>query len=169
MALRVRRIVTGHDAQGKAVVASDETMTGASAPTRPGISRCEVWSADTMPVDNSEEATAAQKKGFVVRHNYVGSGQGSVVRITEFAPGAPKFMHRTETVDYAILLSGECDLELDDGKTVNLKQGDIVVQRGTMHAWVNNGSQPCVFAFILIDADPVEAGGQRLTTHYPTA
>jgi quercetin dioxygenase-like cupin family protein len=92
-----------------------------------------------------------------------------VVRITEFAPGAPKFMHRTETVDYAILLSGECDLELDDGKTVHLKQGDIVVQRGTMHAWVNNGSQPCTFAFILIDAEPVEAGGRELTTHYPTA
>src|SRR5437868_11264616 len=75
-----------------------------------------------MPVDNSEAAAAAQRKGFVVRHNYVGSGQGSVVRITEFAPGAPKFMHRTETVDYAILLSGECDLELDDRKMVHLKQ-----------------------------------------------
>jgi len=52
---------------------------------------------------------------------------------------------------------------------VHLKQGDIVVQRGTMHAWVNNGSQPCTFAFILIDADPVEIGGNNLTTHYPTA
>ena len=62
-----------------------------------------------------------------------------MVRITEFAPGSPKFMHRTETLDYAILLSGECDLELDDGKTVHLTQGDVVVQRGTMHAWVNNG------------------------------
>jgi quercetin dioxygenase-like cupin family protein len=77
-------------------------------------------------------------------------------------------MHRTETLDYAILLKGECDLELDDGKTVHMNQGDICVQRGTMHAWVNNGSLPCVFAFILIDADPVEAGGQKLTTHYPT-
>ena len=170
MALEVRRIVTGHDSSGKAIVASDERIAGTSAPNRPYISRVEIWSADKMPVDNSEGAAAeAQKKGFVVRHNYVGSGQGNVVRITEFAPGAPKFMHRTETLDYAILLSGECDLELDDGKTVHLKQGDIVVQRGTMHAWVNNGAQPCVFAFILIDADPVEAGGQQLTTYYPTA
>ena len=121
-----------------------------------------------MPVDNtSDESEAAQRAGFVKHYNYVGSGQGTVIRITEFAPGAPKFMHRTETLDYAILLSGECDLELDDGKTVHLKQGDIVVQRGTMHAWVNNGSVPCVFAFILIDADPVEAGGRKLTTHYP--
>ena len=168
MALQVRRVVTGHDASGKAIVASDEPLDGVSAAARPYISRCEIWSTAMMPVDNSEEAAAAQRKGFVVRHNYVGSGQGTVVRITEFAPGAPKFMHRTETVDYAILLKGECDLELDDGKTVHLKQGDIVVQRGTMHAWVNSGSQPCTFAFILIDADPVEIGGKRLTTHYPT-
>ena len=170
MTLEVRRVVTGHDTNGKAVVASDERMTGVAAAARPYISRCEIWSTDTMPVDNSEGAAAeAQRKGFVVRHNYVGSGQGTVIRITEFAPGAPKFMHRTETVDYAILLLGECDLELDDGKTVHLKEGDIVVQRGTMHAWVNNGSVPCVFAFILIDADPVDTAGQKLTTHYPAS
>jgi quercetin dioxygenase-like cupin family protein len=168
MALNVRRIVTGHDSGGKAIVASDERMTGASAPVRPGISRVELWSADKMPVDNSEGAASeAQRKGFVVRHNYVGSGQGHVCRVVEFAAGGTKFMHRTETLDYAILLSGECDLELDDGKTVHMKQGDICVQRGTMHAWVPKGPAPAVFAFILIDADPVTAGGQKLTTHYP--
>jgi quercetin dioxygenase-like cupin family protein len=167
MALEVRRIVTVHDSQGKAVVATDERLAGTGAVGRTGISRVDVWSTDKMPIDNSDAAAELQRKGFVVRHNYVGSGQGSVIRITEFAPGAPKFMHRTETVDYAILLSGECDLELDDGKTVHMKPGDICVQRGTMHAWVNNGSAPCVFAFILIDADPVTAGGQALTTHYP--
>ena len=168
MTLEVRRIVTGHDQDGKAIVARDERMTGVASPARPYISRCEIWSTDKMPVDNSEQAEAAQRHGFVVRHNYVGSGQGTVIRITEFAPGAPKFMHRTETLDYAILLSGECDLELDDGKTVHLTPGDVVVQRGTMHAWVNNGSAPCVFAFVLIDAEPAEAGGRQLTTDYPS-
>jgi quercetin dioxygenase-like cupin family protein len=167
MTLEVRRIVTGHDARGKAIVATDERLTGTSRPGRGGIARCEIWSTDRMPVDNSEAAAAAQRQGFVVRHNYVGSGQGTVVRVTEFAPGSPKFMHRTETVDYAILVSGECDLELDDGATVHLTAGDIVVQRGTMHAWVNNGTRPCVFAFVLIDADPVEVGGESLRTHYP--
>jgi len=168
MTVNIRRIVTGHDSSGKAIVASDERMTGASAPARPGISRVELWSADTMPIDNSEgAAAAAQKKGFVVRHNYVGSGEGHVCRVVEFAPGGTKFMHRTETLDYAILLSGECDLELDDGKIVHMKQGDICVQRGTMHAWVPTGPAPAVFAFILIDADPVEEGGRKLTTHYP--
>ncbi len=76
-------------------------------------------------------------------------------------------MHRTETVDYALLLSGECDLELDSGEVAHLKPGDVVVQRGTMHAWVNNGSVPCVFAFILIDAKPDSVGGQELRTHFP--
>src|SRR5258707_7069842 len=127
MALGVRRVITGHDASGKAIVASDERMTGVSAPARPYISRCEIWSTDKMPVDNSDAAAAAQKKGFVVRHNYVGSGQGSVIRITAFAPGAPKFMQRTATVDYAILLSGESDLELTDVQTATRNMGATVV------------------------------------------
>ena len=169
MAMEVRRVVTGHDREGNAIVATDETFSAAESPTRPGIARVEIWSTDKMPVDNSEGAAGdAQRAGFVKRYNYVGSGQGSVIRVTEFAPGSPKFMHRTETVDYAILLKGECDLELDDGKTVHLKQGDIVVQRGTMHAWVNTGTEPCVFAFVLIDADPVEIAGHKLTTNYPS-
>ncbi|HWD58655.1 MAG TPA: cupin domain-containing protein [Stellaceae bacterium] len=167
--MQVRRIVTGHDANGKAVVATDETFTAVESPARPGISRVEVWSTDAMPVDNSEgPAGDAQRAGFVKRYNYVGTGEGSVIRVTSFAPGSPGFMHRTETCDYAILLSGECDLELDDGKTVPMKAGDICVQRGTMHAWVNRGSAPAVFAFVLIDADPVEMAGQKLTTHYPS-
>jgi quercetin dioxygenase-like cupin family protein len=167
--MQVRRIVTGHNANGRAVVATDETFEAVESPTRPGIARVEVWSTDAMPVDNSEGAAAdAQRAGFVKRYNYVGTGQGTVIRITSFAPGSPGFMHRTETCDYAILLSGECDLELDDGKTVQMKPGDICVQRGTMHAWVNRGSEPAVFAFVLVDANPVEMAGQTLTTHYPS-
>jgi quercetin dioxygenase-like cupin family protein len=169
MALAVRRIVTGHDAAGKAVVKTDETLRAVPRLNRPHISGCEIWSTDTMPVDNSDPAEAAQRAGFVKRYNYVGSGQGTVIRVTEFAPGAPKFMHRTETVDYAILLSGECDLELDNGEVVHLRQGDIVVQRGTMHAWVNNGAVPAVFAFVLIDAAPAEVNGEVLRTHYPAS
>ena len=71
-------------------------------------------------------------------------------------------MHRTETLDYAIRCPASATRRLDDGKTVHLTQGDVVVQRGTMHAWVNNGAQPCVFALVLIDAEPAEAGGQSL-------
>jgi quercetin dioxygenase-like cupin family protein len=167
MALTVRRIVTGHNEDGKAVVKTDETLPAAPRLNRPHIAGCEIWSTDRMPADNSAAAEAGQRAGFVKRYNYVGTGQGSVIRVTEFAPGAPKFMHRTETVDYAILLSGACDLELDSGEVAHLKPGDIVVQRGTMHAWVNTGSVPAVFAFILVDAAPAEVGGETLRTHFP--
>src|SRR5215471_19160430 len=75
MALEVRRIVTGHDSQGNAVVATDERLAGTGAAGRAGISRVDVWSTDKMPIDNSDAASELQRKGFVVRHNYVGSGQ----------------------------------------------------------------------------------------------
>jgi len=167
MTLQVRRIVTGHDADGRAVVASDERLT--AVPRRIGahITGCEIWSTDRMPVDNSAAADAAQRAGFVKRYNYVGTGQGTTIRVTEWAPGHARFTHRTETVDYAILLSGEIDLELDNGETVHLKPGDVVVQRGTIHTWVNRGSAPAVTAFILIDAKPAEVNGEELRTLFP--
>jgi quercetin dioxygenase-like cupin family protein len=167
MALEVRRIVTGHNAKGEAVIATDERLKAVER-RGPHITGCEIWSTDRMPVDNGDAAAAAQRKGFVVRHNYVGNGQGTVVRITQLEPGGPKFMHRTETVDYAILLAGACDLELDSGEVAHLKPGDVVVQRGTMHAWVNHGPAPAVFAFILIDAEPATTpSGEPLRTYYP--
>ena len=64
-------------------------------------------------------------------------------------------MHRTSTVDYAAVLSGEIDMELDDGVSVHLKQGDVLVQRGTIHNWANRGKVPCVSAFVLVAAKPV--------------
>jgi mannose-6-phosphate isomerase-like protein (cupin superfamily) len=167
MTLVVRRIVTGHDANGKAVVASDERLTAVSRRIGANITGCEMWSTDRMPVDNSTEADAAQRSGFVKRYNYVGTGQGTTFRITEWAPGHARFTHRTETVDYAILLSGEIDMELDNGETVHLKPGDIVVQRGTIHTWINRGSVPAVTAFILIDARPAEVNGAELRTIFP--
>jgi len=168
MAMQVRRVVTGHDAKGKAVVATDEVLTAVPRRIGANITGCEIWSTDRMPVDNSPAADAAQRKGYVVRHNYVGSGQGTTCRITEFAPGHARFEHRTETVDYAILLSGEIDMELENDEVVHLKAGDVVVQRGTIHTWVNKGSAPAVFAFILIDAKPAEINGELLRTVYPS-
>jgi quercetin dioxygenase-like cupin family protein len=69
--------------------------------------------------------------------------------------------HRTDSIDYAVVLSGEIDMELTDS-VVHLKAGDVLVQRGTIHNWVNRGTQPCVIAFVLIDAKPVEADGKVL-------
>jgi mannose-6-phosphate isomerase-like protein (cupin superfamily) len=70
-------------------------------------------------------------------------------------------------MDYVLQLSGEIDCEFDSGEVVHLKPGDVIVQRGTLHTWVNRGSVPAVTAFILIDAKPVELDGKEMRTVYP--
>jgi quercetin dioxygenase-like cupin family protein len=77
------------------------------------------------------------------------------------------FPHRTETLDYSILLSGEIDVEFDSGEVVHMQTGDVIVMRGVTHSWHNTGSVPAVTAFILLDAEPPEVAGKRLHTLYP--
>lgn len=167
MSLKVRRIVTGHDDQGRAIVESDEHLGAVSRGVGGGIEGVEIWSTDAMPVRMSDEEAVRQRAGLVARHNHVGSGAGSVVRITEWAPGHTLFPHRTHTLDYGILLSGRLDLELDDGIVVTLSPGDVVVQRGTIHSWINRGSEPATIAFILLDADPSIRCGEPLPAYFP--
>jgi len=81
-----------------------------------------------------------------------------VFRVVQYEPGVSPRNHRTDSLDYAVVISGEIDLDLD-GTMVHLTQGDVVVQRGTVHNWVNRGSEPCVIAFALIAAEPVKRGG----------
>lgn len=126
--MQVRRVVTGHDENGKAIVVSDERLTAVSRGVGAGISGCEMWSTDRMPVDNSPAADASQRAGFVkhyIQANYVGTGAGTTFRINEFAPGHARFTHRTETADYAVVLSGEIDMELenDESNDQNLWMG----------------------------------------------
>src|SRR5262249_12836796 len=82
---------------------------------------------------------------------------GTRLAVIDFAPGNAPFMHRTETVDYVIVISGEIDMDMDQS-TVKLKAGDILVQRGTNHSWVNRSAQPARAAFVLIDAKPLGIG-----------
>jgi quercetin dioxygenase-like cupin family protein len=155
--LKFRRVVTGHDANGRAVVKIDEVPKTITA-SRPGVSACVVWSTDTSPADNAGDFDGSLRKlGTTIKH-------GSVFRIIEFAPGAAPRNQRTDSIDYAIVLSGEIDMPLDDTE-VHLKAGDVLVQRGTIHNWINRGTQPCVIAFVLIDAKPVSAGGKTLEAH----
>ena len=86
---------------------------------------------------------------------------GTIFRILEFAPGLAPRNHRTDSIDYIVCMSGEIDMELDD-TTVHLQAGDVMVQRGTIHNWINRGTEPCVLAVILIAAKSVEAGGKVL-------
>jgi quercetin dioxygenase-like cupin family protein len=154
MALQIRRVVTGHDEQGKAIVTVDEISRNVVS-RRPGTEACEIWKTEGFPVDNSGGEDQALIESGTTLPN------GTVFRIVEFGPGCTPRRHRTDSIDYAVVMSGEIDMELD-GTSVHLKAGDVVVQRGTIHNWVNNGAEPCRIAFSLIDAEPVTAGGKTL-------
>ena len=154
MALQIRRVVTGHDASGRAVVKIDEIAKN-HVSSRPGATACVVWTTEGFPVDNTGEEDAGLRKTGTTLDD------GTVFRILELAPGVTPRNHRTDSIDYAVVMSGEVDMELDDTK-VHLKAGDVLVQRGTIHNWVNNGTEPCVIAFVLIAAKPVTVGDKVL-------
>jgi quercetin dioxygenase-like cupin family protein len=154
MALTVRRVITGHDPDGKAVVAIDEVSTNVFS-GRPGATACNVWTTEGFPVDNDGTADLGLRK--------VGTTlpDGTIFRVIEFAPGLAARNHRTDSIDYIVVISGEIDMELDDS-LVHLRAGDVMVQRGTIHNWVNRGPAPCVLAVVLIAAKSVEANGKVL-------
>ena len=154
MALQFRRVVTGHDTNGHAVVKIDETAKNLVS-SRPGATSCVVWTTEGFPVDNTGEDDQGLRRTGTTLDN------GTVFRVLELAPGAGPRNHRTDSIDYAVVMAGEIDMELDD-TTVHLKAGDVLVQRGTIHNWVNRGTAPCVIAFVLIAAKPVEVGGKIL-------
>jgi mannose-6-phosphate isomerase-like protein (cupin superfamily) len=167
----VRRVVTALDASGKAVVLIDE-RTRLTAPRPPNYA-ANLWVTSTSLPD----FTATDDRG-KTKIGLVPPKSGTVFRIVDFAPDsqgehptdmnhmmkivgaeAPKrglpprhpMMHRTRSLDYAIVMSGEIDMLLDEGE-VHLKAGDVIVQQATNHAWVNRSGKPCRVAFILIDS-----------------
>ncbi len=152
MTLNIRRVVTGHDANGKAAVRIDDQGTNAVA-GRANQMRQVIWTTDDLPVDFNE--TGDDKGGREIGTTIPG---GSVFRIVEFGPGVAPRNHRTDSIDYAVVMAGEIDMEMDDS-LVHLKAGDVLVQRGTIHNWVNNGTEPCVIAFILIASTDNNATG----------
>ena len=153
---KIRRVVTGHDENGKAIVKIDEVCTNFNE-GRPNGFACNIWTTDTTPADNSGQADGGKREGkFTMIEN------GTVFRILDFHPGVQRRMHRTDSIDYIVVMSGEIDMELDDGEAVHLKAGDVMVQRGTVHNWINRGTEPCVMAVILVHANPVQAGGKTL-------
>ena len=163
----VRRIITGHNDAAEAIIAGDEQVVGtglAEDADRTDAIFFGLWATHEMPVDLGDEAMASQREASST--TIVGSGSGSGLRIGVLAPGTRSPMHRTESLDYGICLEGECDMELDGGETVTLRAGDVVIQRGTNHVWHNRSDCPCRFAWILLDAQPVEIAGRRLGTSW---
>ena len=148
-----RRVVTGHGADNVAKVLIDGIATNDRG--EPGRSRVLMWCSDQAPADiavgEKIEDMGARILGTAPPMN------GTRFTINDIPPGAPGVMHRTETLDYCIILAGEVDMDMDEG-SVRLKAGDVVIQRGTNHSWVNRGTEPARIAFVLIDAQPLGIG-----------
>ena len=180
MAKQFRRVVTGHDGSGKAVVLSDGPAPFLHVnPKESDWYSADIWRTNETPariVAATPEPTLGprrqlpNKNGTVIRLNHFPPEPEAVRQMTveearkAFAAlgnekaatfgkgGRHPMMHRTETIDYAIILSGEITMLLDEGEVV-LKAGDVLVQCGTNHAWTNRSNAPCVVAFVLIDGE----------------
>ncbi|MCP1576275.1 mannose-6-phosphate isomerase-like protein (cupin superfamily) [Herbaspirillum rubrisubalbicans] len=173
----IHRVVTGHDAQGHSIVSSDGPLpTVVDIAAIPGTLFHEVWStsATPAPVDNgldptlgamvlsppelgtrmrfvdippdTEEFLASARSKMHDAFSQIGEAEASTMQADSPHP----LMHRTESVDYGIVIEGEMTLVLDRGE-VALKPGSVVIQRGTNHAWANRSGKPCRMLFILID------------------
>ncbi len=148
-----RRIVTGHDIAGKAVVWIDAPASNHKYPDEK-VSSTLMWSTDATPSRYSgNDDEGARILGTAPPAN------GTRFTMMEFQPGnAHHGLHQTDTIDYVVCITGEMTMYLDDGKSVTLRPGDVLIQRGTAHGWVNKGSVPCRLAVVLIDGTPKRAG-----------
>jgi hypothetical protein len=174
----IRRVVTGHNADGKSVFIIDDTSPHVFS-RRPGSAIVtELWETISSPADNRDSADAVDR-GFRLPP----PKSGSVFRIIDYPPDTernaalkaelaagddgsgrvdaadrsnPRHLgfHKTDSIDYAIVLKGEIYALMDEGEVL-LRSGDVLIQRGTNHAWSNRTDEPCTIAFVLIDAEPV--------------
>ena len=143
------RIVTGHDEGGKAILLHNGPAQDSQMRFN-GPRTTLFWGTDSLPATNAGDEDFALRAGEVAP-----PPNGSWFRIVDYPPGFPGRRHKTDTIDYAICMSGEINMELDDGIMVHMKAGDVLVQRGTVHSWINKGDETCRIAFILIDAEPL--------------
>lgn len=174
MTIPVRRIVTGHNVAGNSVFIADDACPHVKTFEHASVAVTELWRTDATPADNGGSADAADGDWSIQP-----PAGGSVFRVVEYPPDSRRFadfdrdayfveagvphageaaprhpgMHKTNSVDYAIVLSGEIYAVLEQGEVL-MKAGDCLVQRGTNHAWSNRTDRPCQVAFVLIDALP---------------
>ena len=150
----IRRVITGHDKNNTAKVIIDAPATNAKYP-QSGLVSTMMWCTDSapckMPVGEDVEDMGARILGTAP------PAKGTRFAVIDFPPGNHPHMHRTETIDYVIVIEGEIEMDMDDS-TVKLKAGDIMVQRGTNHAWANRSNKRARVAFVLIDAEPLGIG-----------
>jgi mannose-6-phosphate isomerase-like protein (cupin superfamily) len=177
----VRRVVTGHDAAGRAHVVDDRDVEPITSELMPGCAAYRLWGRDerpTFPDDGSPQRADAYYPppgGSRFMINVIAPGDlvpppgidvaaalaeldrlmpGAMARNEPGAPG----MHTTDSMDYVLVVSGEVTLELDEGEQTVLRAGDVVVQNGTRHAWRNHGAEPCTIVGVAVGADRVGPG-----------
>jgi quercetin dioxygenase-like cupin family protein len=158
MSTGIRRVVTGHNESGRATVQIDAEVTNASS-GRQGVTSSVVWSTQNFPVDNDSQVDPSNSIFKTTLDN------GTIFRIVRYEPGVLPRNHRTDSIDYAVVMKGRIDMELDDGLVVTLNAGDVLVQRGTVHNWNNRYNEDCIIAFTLISAKPVCINGATLDAH----
>ncbi len=157
----VRRVVTGHDSDGRACFVSDVAFEPRDVPSG-DAAMCLVWTAPNLPVDNNDPVDGRDRDAGTTLRG------GSVIRTVDMYPGQQSPLHRTNSLDYGIVLAGLLELELEDGVKTLLHPGDIVVQRGTMHLWRNPSThETCRIVFVLTEATAVAVDGVQLAERHP--
>ena len=150
----IRRVVTGHDEGHVAKVLLDEPATNAKHP-QAGLVSTMMWCTEgapaAIPIGEQPEDMGARVLGTAPPRN------GTRFAVIDFPPGNQPHMHRTETIDYVIVIEGEIEMDMD-ASSVKLKAGDIMIQRGTNHAWANRSGKRARVAFVLVDAVPLGIG-----------
>lgn len=157
-----RRIVTGHNDNGRAVIRSVDVLRPQPIPSG-DASFSLIWSTETVPVDLNDTTDGRERDvGLTLK-------KGSVIRVVDMLPGGVSPMHRTNSIDFGIVLFGEVELELDDGVVEVCRAGEIIVQRGTIHLWRNTSSSKiCRIVFCLIESkSPYIHNGQPLDEIQP--
>jgi len=156
----VQRVVTGHDAAGRAIFKSEDITPTKMIPSG-DASFLKIWSTETVPADNNDERDGRDlPTGLTLE-------RGSVIRIVDMLPGKESPMHRTNSIDYGIVLQGEIELELEDGAKKTIGESGIIIQRGTNHLWRNTSDKVCRIAFILIEAPAYLHEGRPLDEAKP--
>ncbi|QGP78069.1 cupin domain-containing protein [Sphingobium sp. CAP-1] len=156
----VQRVVTGHDADGRAIFKSDDVSPTKMIPSGDAAFLL-LWTTETVPADNNDEIDGRDRDAGLTLN------RGSVIRIVDMLPGKQSPEHRTNSIDYGIVMSGEIELELDDGRKTTVREGGVIIQRGTNHLWRNVSDRPCRIAFILIEAPAYLHNGQPLPEDKP--
>ena len=157
----LRRIVTGHDNNAKAIFTGDEELQPEIIPTG-DAAFATIWATTDVPADCNDERDGRELNTGLTLEG------GSVIRVVDMLPGEESPMHRTNSIDYGIILEGEVELELDDGVKKTIGAGDIIVQRGTIHLWRNPSADAiCRIIFVLTEAKPYLHNGSPLADLKP--